>query len=319
MLLAGCRALPPGLAIQSGSSPGPAPRSTEEVLALVGTVGAMRLAIPTASGVLRAVPDPELSLDTAWISCHGTTLLATGLDGGMDVGSIPPGAGPGASGVALAWTSALGDLGGRDPLRAFGSLQPATPGGPDAPATSRDVAFVEGDPGSGSAGRLVVETLTGAKVARIDLPTPAEAAPAWLADGRIAIVDRDRNDRPVAVLADPATGRASPVRAGTLRSIAIEGGVVASIDEAGRVGVGRVGDWLDGRALGGIAPVAPAQEVLQAVPSAAGDEIALVVADTAGDAASIRIDAAAGGWHEIARFGLPSGANRAVVCWLAAP
>jgi hypothetical protein len=43
-----------------------------------------------------------------------------------------------------------------------------------------------------------------------------------------------------------------------------------------------------------------------------------IVADVDGDAGSIRILAAAGGWHEIARFGLPSGANRAVVSWLAA-
>jgi hypothetical protein len=44
-----------------------------------------------------------------------------------------------------------------------------------------------------------------------------------------------------------------------------------------------------------------------------------VVADQAGDAASIRILSGSGGWHEIARFDIPTGANRAVVTWLAVP
>jgi len=63
----------------------------------------------------------------------------------------------------------------------------------------------------------------------------------------------------------------------------------------------------------------PDQSVVQVQPSLAGDELVVVLANEAGDAASIRILAGSGGWHEIARFGLPSGANRAVVSWLVAP
>jgi hypothetical protein len=63
----------------------------------------------------------------------------------------------------------------------------------------------------------------------------------------------------------------------------------------------------------------PDEPVLQAQPSLAGDQLALVVANPAGDAASIRILSGSGGWHEIARFDVPNGANRAVVSWLAVP
>jgi hypothetical protein len=54
-----------------------------------------------------------------------------------------------------------------------------------------------------------------------------------------------------------------------------------------------------------------------AQPSPDGVELAVVLADANGDAASIRILAIDGAWHEIARLELPRGANRAVVSWQA--
>ena len=56
-----------------------------------------------------------------------------------------------------------------------------------------------------------------------------------------------------------------------------------------------------------------------AQPSPDGRELAVVLADANGDASSIRILAIDDAWHEIARFELPRGANRAVVNWLAVP
>ena len=56
---------------------------------------------------------------------------------------------------------------------------------------------------------------------------------------------------------------------------------------------------------------------LMAVPSPDGRELAIVLADANGDAAAIRIVTLDGPGHEIARFELPHGANRAVVSWLA--
>ena len=111
--------------------------------------------------------------------------------------------------------------------------------------------------------------------------------------------------------------RISPTSGAAVRSIAIAGGIVATIGVDGAARAGPVTSW----PAGGPLPVVAGGDgkvVLQAQPSPSGRELAIVVADLDGDAASIRILAAAEGWHEIARFGLPSGANRAVVSWLAA-
>ena len=161
-----------------------------------------------------------------------------------------------------------------------------------------------------------METLAGTEVRPIGLPRAAESAPAWLPDGRLVIVVRDQTDRPLALLADPASGRVAWAGPGTLRSVAIGGTTLATIGADGIVRVGPVTTWLGGQPGEPVRGIGAAEPVLQAQPSVGGDELALVVADPAGDAASIRILAGTGGWHEIARFELPRGANRAVVGWL---
>ena len=76
--------------------------------------------------------------------------------------------------------------------------------------------------------------------------------------------------------------------------------------------------WLAGETLPALPVVDPAgRPTLMAQPSPDGRELAIVLADADGDAGSIRILAIGGAWHEIARFELPRGANRAVVSWQA--
>ena len=296
-----------------------APERADRVVALVGHVGAMSLVTADPGGSLRPLDEAGLPPDAAWLSSSGGLLLATTLAGRIVLGATGPGIGSAGSRGGIAWSPALGDLGGNHPERAFGSLEPAAVPAAGGRPTTRRVAFVEGDPGSGAAARLIVETLAGTEVRPIDLPRAAESAPAWLPDGRIVIVVRDQADRPMALLADPASGRLASTGPGMLRSVAIGGAAVATIGADGIVRIGPITTWLGGQPGEPVTGIGVDEPILQAQPSAEGDELALVVADPAGDAASIRILAGTGGWHETARFGLPPGANRAVVGWLVAP
>ena len=190
-------------------------------------------------------------------------------------------------------------------MRAFGSLGP-----------NDQIAFGEGDPDAGTPGRLVVESPAGTVEVILPLSTAAESPAAWLPDGRIAVITRDRSDELETLLVD-ADGRTTRLGGPALRSIAIGGDLVAVIDAVGLLRVGTVGAWLAGSALPPVAAGDPGETAIQAPPSPGGTELAVVIANPEGDASSIRLYAASGGWHEIARFGLPDGANRAVVSWLA--
>jgi hypothetical protein len=290
------------------SQPTLALAGAERIVALAGSVGAMSLVAPGQdSGGVVLVEATGLPLDAAWLSGSGSELLATTLGGEVLLNR-----GPGLN----AWVPAQGDLGGGHRSRAFGSLEPAAPAPASAGRIPR-VAVIEGDPGAGGPGRLVIETAAGVVVGQVSLASAPESAPGWLPDGRVAVVVRDGRDQPTVRLVDPTSGRISPTSGAAVRSIAIAGGIVATIGVDGAARAGPVTSW----PAGGPLPVVAGGDgkvVLQAQPSPSGRELAIVVADLDGDAASIRILAAAEGWHEIARFGLPSGANRAVVSWLAA-
>jgi hypothetical protein len=287
----------------------PAWAGDERIVALTGSVGAMSLVAPgrDSGGGLVPVESTGLPLDAAWLSGSGSELLVTTLRGEVLLNQ-----GPGLN----AWVPAPGDLGGGHRSRAFGSLEPAEPAPASAGRIPR-VAVVEGDPGLGGPGRLVIETAAGVVLSKVNLPSVPESAPGWLPDGRVAVVVRDGRDQPSVRLLDPTSGRMNPTSGPAVRSIAIAGGIVASIGTDGAARAGPVASWPAGGPLPIVAG-GDGEVVLQAQPSPSGMELAIVVADVDGDAGSIRILAAAGGWHEIARFGLPSGANRAVVSWLAA-
>lgn len=313
LLIVGVEAAFAGCAVGSPVPTSPAgptttPVRADRLIVLAGSVGAMRL-MTAGSGHVEPLGGSGLPLGAAWISSAGTTLAATSLEGGVVIGSSGPGAGSG-SPPMVAWSPARGDLAAAHPLRAFGVLDPS----------GARIAILDGDPGSGASGRLLVETIDGVVTRRFDLPRAAETAPAWLPDGRIVVVVRDQLDRPRAFVADPASGMLAATGGRSIRSIGIGGESLAAIDDLGGVDAWPIDRWsLDqpGRPIqvGGL-PVGGG--ILQAQPSTAGDELALIVADRAGDAVGIRVVAVADG-HEIARFGLPDGANRAVVGWLVAP
>jgi len=315
VVLAGCTAVPfvPTTPVDASGPVASAtaiPGRADQVVALVGTVGALRPVRLAPDGAMQALEDSGLPLDAAWLSGGGTSLVVTTLTGAIVLGNLTANDG-------VSWGPAPGTLGDSHPTRAFGSLQPA-PVGPGA----GQLALVEGDPGSGGPGRLVVATLAGTLMTQHDLVSPTESAPAWLPDGRIVLVIRDQSDAPTAVIFDPRTGqqiRGPGHPANPSGTLAIDGQTLAELAPDGSARVGSVQDWLDGSPGELITGTGPDEPILQAQPSNAGDELALVVADAAGDAASIRILSGSGGWHEIARFEIPTGANRAVVSWLAVP
>lgn len=305
-ILAGCAPGPTGAPGATGSTliPRTSAPPTERLVVLAGTVGAMTLVTPNASGELTAQAGGSASglpASAVWLSSDGSQLLATILDGRASLGP------PDSPASSIAWRAPPGDLSEPHPLRAFGSLGP-----------NGRVAFVEGDPGAGTPGRLVVELLEGSAMRAIPLPTAAESSPAWLPDGRIAVIVRDQADEPETLLVD-ADGRTQRLSGPPLRSIAIGGGIVAAIDEAGALRVGTVSAWLAGSTLQQIAAGDPGETAIQAQPSPGGGQLAVVLANAGGDAGAIQILGVADGWHAIARFGLPDGANRAVVGWLAVP
>jgi hypothetical protein len=285
--------------------------SAERVVALAGSVGAMSLVAPNAASGGSLVPFGATGLppDAAWLSGDGSTLLATTLGGEV---LLNPGLG------SEAWVAASGDLAGTHQSWGFGSLELASTAGDSLPGVRR-VALLEGDPGSGGPGRLIVETLAGTEVRGFGLPSAADSPPSWLPDGRIAVVVRDRRDQPEVVLIDPATGGTEVLAGQAVRSLAVAGGMVATVGTNGAVRAGPVAAWLTGEALLPVGIGSPAEAALQAQPAPSGTELAIVVSNADGDAASIHTLAAPGGCHEIARFVLPNGANRAVVSWLAVP
>jgi hypothetical protein len=316
-IVAGCAQGPSGTPSSPPSSPPTNPPSipagvgtgirasatpdAERVVVLAGTVGAMTLVTSDPGGRLTGEgtgPPSGLPPSGAWLSGDGSALLLTTLDGRAFLG----GAGP-----PIGWQPGPGDLSEPHPLRAFGSI------GPDGQA-----AFIEGDPGAGTTGRLVVESALGSVIRVVPLPTAAEGPPAWLPDGRIALIARDRTDVPETLLVESG-GRTQGLGGSPLRSIGIGGRVVALIEPAGRLRIGSINAWLAGSSLQPVEAGNPDETALQAQPSPSGNELAVVVADAGGDATAVRILAAAGGWHEIARLALPDGSNRAVVSWLAAP
>ena len=272
----------------------------------------MRLMAPAFDGTLQPVGEAGLPTDAAWLSADGSTLAVTTLGGAIVLGSAR-------AGDQLLFASGPGDLGGRHPARAFGSLRPGTASAGGAGLVPVRLALIDGDPGSGAPGRLVEETLSGSKVGRFELARAAECAPAWLADGRIVVVVRNQADAPTPLLLDPSNGRLTAVGSGPVAAVSSGGGWVATIAQDRSARIGSVAGWLSETAGEPITGTGPDEPVLQAQPSAWGDELALVVADPAGDAGSVRILARTGGWHEIARFELPRGANRAVVSWLGTP
>ena len=308
-IIAGCAPGPSGTTGTSGSTGStPIPRttapSTEQLVVLAGTVGAMTVVTPNAAGQLAVQAGGSatgLPASVVWLSSDGSQLLATTLDGRAALGS------PDSPGSPIDWRAPPGDLSGPHPLRAFGSL-----------GRNGQVAFVEGDPGAGTPGRLVVETLEGSAVRTVPLPTAPESPPTSLPDGRIAVIVRNDDDQPETLLVD-ADGRTQWLNGPPPRSIAIGGDIVATVDEVGALRVAPVSAWLAGSALPSVAAGDPGETAIQAQPSPSGTQLAVVVANVEGDADAIRILAATGGWHEIARFELPTGANRAVVGWLAVP
>ncbi|HEY7826949.1 MAG TPA: hypothetical protein VIB99_01870 [Candidatus Limnocylindrales bacterium] len=279
------------------SGPEPAAR----LVVLAGTVGSMRLLTPGSDGQLEPFGTSPAPADAAWLSSAAGQLLVTTLTGRALLSA-------GASGGA--WRAGPGDLGRSHPLRAFGMLDPA----------GRRIAFVDGDPGSGEAGRLVTANLDGGAGPSLHLDRAAESAPAWLPDGRLVVVVRDAFDEPRPVLADPGVGSSTSLSSAPLRSIAISSQAVAIITDGGALEFGSLVDWLAGRALKQIpSPGATGSaEVLQAQPSGDGLELALVIDDANGDATAVRIVTPDGG-REFARLVLPRGANRAIVAWLGAP
>ena len=314
LAVAGCTAVPivpttPGDTDRPLASATSAPRRSDQVVALIGVAGAMRPVRLAADGRPQPMDGPGLPLDAAWLSGDGSTLLVTTLGGASYLGVAAPAG-------AVSWSQGPGELAGNHSTRAFGSLRPS------AQAGEPQLALVEGDPGSGGPGRLVGATLAGTVKVLANLANPPDSAPAWLLDGRIVVLIRDASDAPTAVILNPATGRQVPgpgAQGGRSGTLAIGGQTLAELMPDGGVRAGSVNDWLEGKPGELITGSGPDEPVIQAQPSLAGDELALVVANGAGDAASIRILSGSGGWHEIARFELPTGANRAVVSWLAVP
>ncbi len=306
LAVAGCADVPSGPAAGSAAATSQ-PRPGDELVVLAGTPGSMHVFIAEPGGI-QPVAAAGLPPTAAWLSGAYRTLLVTTLAGGILTSAIGPDAAPGSS--PPAWTTGSGDLGGGRPSRAFGTLDPA----------SLTAALVEGAPGSGEPGRLVIETLAGRSIRTLGLAQAAESAPAWLPDGRVVVVVRDRNDQPRPMIADPVIGSLASMAGGPIRAVAVGGVTFALIGVDGRASVNTVDGWLAGDAARPIPAGSdgPDPEVLQAQPSLAGTEVALVVANDDGDATGIRI-VLAGDGREIARYALPPGANRAVVGWLTAP
>ncbi len=171
-ILSACAALP---VVSGGVSPGrsaartASPVPAEALVVLAGQVGAMRLGTADPRAADRGVgfvDAPGLPPTAAWLSTGGTTLAATTL-AGMTLVSTH----------GLSWQPAPGELGRAHPWRAFGSIDPG----------ADKIASIEGEPGSGQPGRLVVASLDGGPIATIAIAQAAESAPAWLPDGRVVV------------------------------------------------------------------------------------------------------------------------------------
>jgi len=145
-------------------------------------------------------------------------------------------------------------------------------------------------------------------------------APAWIDDARVAIVQRDRFDRPFLALVAVATGRVTdrlPVRAldfGTSRdartSVALTGDLIV---------VGPTASVLEMRRAPDAGPATPPGDFVRGGIALSGDGRYLAVAIEEGDPGPSRIaiyERAGGAWRAATRITPPASASGGWLTWL---
>jgi hypothetical protein len=263
-------------------------RLSGEVIPLPLPGSSVAAVAPTGGGQLVAV----LRDGRAFVAPRGPAGLATGagwralaLAGS---GEMPPG--------AIAWSATSSPDGTR--LAAI-----ARPRDAESPS-----ALIVIEPGRGR--RDVLPLADGSE----------GVAPAWIDDGRVAIVQRDRLDRPFLALVDIATGRVAdrlPIRAldvGTSRDAR-----TAAVLAGNRVVVGPTALMLELRRAPDTGPAMPPADSVRGGMALSGDGRYLAMAIEEGDPGPSRIaiyERAGGAWRAVTRITPPVSASGGWLTWL---
>jgi hypothetical protein len=280
------------------SSPQPATGSAAAGLAVASTsaAGETSLGLVASDGALATIDPPAGGVRQLRSFVGG--LLAVSDDGRLQLGTV--------QGAAIGWRAVPGVAG----LAAASA----------SPDGTRIALLSASRLGRGVP--LVIRIIDSAGHRRSDVTAPtleANGGPTWLADGRIALRALARGERDVLAVIRPAASATDTVPLEGVDVVSSGDGMTTAMLGVDSIRVRPAAQIAtSGRGSTVEMPSASGTERGQLVNAAldrAGSRIGYVWADQDGVARTIRVCAASGGWREVTRLDLPSGASRVQLAW----
>jgi hypothetical protein len=293
----GPRPAPSGTADTGPSSPQPAtgPAAAGLAIASMSSAGDTSLGLVASDGSLATIDPPPGGIRQ--LRSFGGGLLAVAGDGRLQIGTV--------RGAAVGWHVAPG-------IRRLAAASASPDGTLIATLAANRL-------GRGVA--LVIGIVDPAGHRRSDVTAPsleANGGPTWLADGRIALRALAPGERDVLALIRPAASATDTVPLDGVDVVSSGDGTTTAILGIESI---RVRPAAEIATSGGVAVEMPSAsgaergQLVKAALDGAGGRIAYVWADENGVPRTIRVCAAAGGWREVARLDVPSGASRVELAW----
>jgi hypothetical protein len=299
---------PTPTALATPPAPTGAPAGPELLLlAFEGGVATLSLVRLSGDVVPLPLPDPSVA---AVAPAAGGQLVAVLRDGRAFVASRGPAglvAGTGWRALALTGPGAMPP----------GAIVWSATSSPDR---TRLAAIVRARDTESPSAVIVIEPGRGRRDIRPLADGSEGVAPAWIDDARVAIVQRDRVDRPYLALVAVATGRVTdrlPLRA---LDFGTSGDALTSAVLMGdRIVVGPTASLLETRRAPDTGPATPPGDFVRGGIALSGDGRYLAVAIEEGDPGPSRIaiyERAGGAWRAAIRITPPASASGGWLTWL---
>ncbi|HET7027352.1 MAG TPA: hypothetical protein VFI28_06650 [Candidatus Limnocylindrales bacterium] len=283
---------PPSASASASASADPTGSSSAVGLVVVVDDGSQSLGLAGADGALGSLSAPRHPIRQIRAATAG--LVAALDDGTLAFGRLRAGSIAWMDGPPTANLAALAaDPGGR-----FLALLDTDRLGQGLPLALEIVPVAGGD------GR----TITAKEL-------EANGAPAWLADGRIALRAIGRGGRDVLAIVDSATDRTTSVPFDAIDLFASADGRTVALAYERAIRIVPAAD-LSGDGVAVAVPTDPgAGRVAEVALDPTGGRIAFVLEDDDQTPISIRIATAAAGWRETAHIDVPVGTTRIRIAW----
>ena len=299
---------PTPTAMATPPAPTGAPAGPELLLlAFEGGVAALSLVRLSGDVVPLPLPDPSVA---AVAPAAGGQLVAVIRDGRAFVASRGP--------AGLVAGTSWRDLS----LTGPGAMPPGAVvwSATSSPDGARLAAIARPPDTESPSALIVIEPGRGRREIRPLAEGSEGIAPAWIDDAHVAIVQRDRLDRPFLALVAVATGRVAdrlPIRA---LDFGTSGDALTSAVLTGdRIVVGPTASLLETRRAPDTGPATPPGDSVRGGIALSGDGRYLAVAIEEGDPGPSRIaiyERAGGGWRAAIRITPPASASGGWLTWL---